>query len=441
MDVQLLENTEKFLENLLITIAQCKVLLEAIPEEPSFGEDIIEIPVLSPESQTFSVLKNDAAWTKSSSNATELISIAHKLHVLMEKTNRSVPSAELRLANPKFVLLQDKDNLISNFESLLLKLRELQGFFGKMPVSDSLAWLESDAAELKGNYEVINEFISSDGNDDDVKLLSQQLMEKMLVIMQNIYKKYAANEQTTDAEDEDDYTLHDNHFKVMILQNLNEDLNHLQFKDLFKLLHKTCTAVFTNNPSVSTKNTLCHLIPLLEQTSLFHQYYITQQVSAYRTTCKMTSILLNIFIELLSKGFCIPPELSGEVDSEGQSQSSGGLGLGDGEGEKDVSDRIESEDQLEDAQPAGQEKEKEEEKECKEEEKGIEMSEDFEGKLQDLEGGNEEEGSERSDSEQEEQMGETGEESEKLDRQIWDADEDEAVEEGWLGCVQSKAKH
>lgn len=70
------------------------------------------------------------------------------------------------------------------------------------------------------------------------------------------------------------------------------------------------------------------------------------------------------------------------MDAEGQTQSSGGMGLGDGEGEKDVSDRIESEDQLEDAQPAGQDKEKQDDKDCKEEEKGIEMSEDFDSKLQ-----------------------------------------------------------
>lgn len=57
------------------------------------------------------------------------------------------------------------------------------------------------------------------------------------------------------------------------------------------------------------------------------------------------------------------------------------MGLGEGEGEKDVSDRIESEDQLDDAQPEGQER-KNEDKDCKEEDKGIEMSEDFEGKLQ-----------------------------------------------------------
>lgn len=58
------------------------------------------------------------------------------------------------------------------------------------------------------------------------------------------------------------------------------------------------------------------------------------------------------------------------------------MGLGDGEGERDVSNKIESEDQLEDAQPAGQEKEKNEDKDCKEEDKGIEMSDDFDSKLQ-----------------------------------------------------------
>lgn len=65
-----------------------------------------------------------------------------------------------------------------------------------------------------------------------------------------------------------------------------------------------------------------------------------------------------------------------------EGKSSSGMGLGDGEGEKDASDRIESEDQLEDAQPAGQEKKQDEDKDCKEEEKGIEMSEDFDSKLQ-----------------------------------------------------------
>lgn len=70
------------------------------------------------------------------------------------------------------------------------------------------------------------------------------------------------------------------------------------------------------------------------------------------------------------------------MDGEGVSKPSDGLGLGEGQGERDVSDRIESEDQLDDAQPAGEEKEKDEDADCKESEKGIEMSEDFDSKLQ-----------------------------------------------------------
>ena len=76
----------------------------------------------------------------------------------------------------------------------------------------------------------------------------------------------------------------------------------------------------------------------------------------------------------------MPPELSDEVNSEGQTSS--GMGLGEGEGEKDVSEKIESEDQLEDAQPSDKEKEPGEDKDCKEEDNGINMSEDFDSKLQ-----------------------------------------------------------
>ncbi|KAK8382122.1 hypothetical protein O3P69_015232 [Scylla paramamosain] len=65
-------------------------------------------------------------------------------------------------------------------------------------------------------------------------------------------------------------------------------------------------------------------------------------------------------------------------------EDSGGTGLGEGEGKKDVSDRIESEDQLESALKEG-EKEEAGDKDLQEEDKGIEMNEDFEGKLQDVE--------------------------------------------------------
>lgn len=58
------------------------------------------------------------------------------------------------------------------------------------------------------------------------------------------------------------------------------------------------------------------------------------------------------------------------------------MGLGDGEGEKDISDKIESEDQLEDAKQEGQTQQEKDDKDCKEEDNAIEMSDDFDSKLQ-----------------------------------------------------------
>ena len=58
-------------------------------------------------------------------------------------------------------------------------------------------------------------------------------------------------------------------------------------------------------------------------------------------------------------------------------------GLGQGEGAKDVSDQIENEDMLDGAYQNPEDGQYKEEKENKEEDNGIEMSENFESNLQD----------------------------------------------------------
>ena len=73
-------------------------------------------------------------------------------------------------------------------------------------------------------------------------------------------------------------------------------------------------------------------------------------------------------------------------------------GLGQGEGAKDVSDQIENEDMLDGAYQNPEDGQDKEEKENKEEDNGIEMSENFESNLQDK---NEEE---KGDEEEEENV-------------------------------------
>lgn len=452
-DVQLIQNTEQFLENVAITMTQCKILLDTCPQPANFGDEIIQIPIIT--GARFDLHKGDQNWNQITTHITEIQNLTHKLQMVMEKLDRRIPSVEQDLVAPGYVFIQEVGVILNGFDGLVGGIREMQRFFGDV-LADSLIWLEDSAVELQKRYHGVSE-----GLQDGFRISSEmeKLTEKVLVVIQSIYKRYSEKdegviEEKTEPEDEDAYVINEDHFKGLILQSLNDDLDCLQFKEVFKVLHETAAKVLKVNPTADpeAKNAVGVVIPLLEQLSLLYQYYITQQVSSYRITCKMTSILLNIFINLVSKGFCIPPELSDEIDAEGQSQSSGGMGLGDGEGEKDVSDRIESEDQLEDAQPAGQEKEKEDDKDCKEEEKGIEMSEDFDSKLQvfnrfffGLEGcfyvcnfqdvqdkEEDEENDSNSESDHEEQMGDTGDADNKLDKQIWDADEDENEDDNGL---------
>jgi midasin len=61
----------------------------------------------------------------------------------------------------------------------------------------------------------------------------------------------------------------------------------------------------------------------------------------------------------------MPEEVAEEESGDGPTQPASGLGLGEGEGEKNVSDRLESEDQLEGAKQEGQEEEEPADKDVK----------------------------------------------------------------------------
>ncbi|KAM6905784.1 midasin isoform 2-T2 [Lycodopsis pacificus] len=184
---------------------------------------------------------------------------------------------------------------------------------------------------------------------------------------------------------------------------------------------------------------LVHLEPLLGIYTDVVRYYVAVSLGAHRSTGKLLSVLASIFTELAQKGFCLPQDLMAGGDGEGATQFHDyeGGGIGEGEGNKDVSDKIENEDQVEDTLQEGQEKEEEEDKgKIKAEDNAIEMSEDFEGKMQD---GDENEAGEDDDSAKEEEeeeldkkMGDLGEgQTDTLDERMWgDDDDDDDGEEG-----------
>ena len=106
-----------------------------------------------------------------------------------------------------------------------------------------------------------------------------------------------------------------------------------------------------SSPSLSSVGFCTQLlsssIPLLHQYLNLSQNLLINLLAAHRATSKLLSVLLSIFTDLASKGFCLPPEIEeGDGDGATEFEDIEGGGIGEGEGMKDVSDQIENEDQV-----------------------------------------------------------------------------------------------
>ncbi|XP_014672453.1 PREDICTED: midasin-like [Priapulus caudatus] len=166
---------------------------------------------------------------------------------------------------------------------------------------------------------------------------------------------------------------------------------------------------------------------------------VTRYVAAHRAAARLLHVLLGLFASLARRGFCLPAQYGEEAAEEGATQFEDieGGGMGEGEGVKDVSEKIESEDQLDEMKKEGEEKEEEAGKQpdIKEEEHGIEMSDDFEGKTHDLEkqDGEQDENEEEEEDDENELDKEMGDldsaDADKLDEQIWGSDDEDEEEE------------
>ncbi|KAM7344790.1 midasin [Cochliomyia hominivorax] len=271
----------------------------------------------------------------------------------------------------------------------------------------------------------------------------EAIIHAILLSLQKLYKKYPSKNVTTDDDDkllikrkttdDDNDEIDDQHLKKKLYVSLKDDWGVMDMENINQQLISVLLTIKLSKPSkekIGCIKKLLSIHPLLEQYNLMAEYFLCQQLGAHKVSVKMLSIILTVFVEIGSKGFCVPQDLM--QDEEGESkkdQKEGeGFGLEDGSGEKDASDKIESEDQLDDAkrpEDRQEEMEKNEPNECPEE-KGIEMSDNFEGEMQDIDKDNKDE-DDSGESEDEEdmpkEMGETEEGADKLDDQIWGDDD------------------
>ena len=268
-----------------------------------------------------------------------------------------------------------------------------------------------------------------------------QLCESILIAVQNIYTKYCREEHPTEGTatvEEPDVTedFEKNHLTSMLLNEMQTDLQKLLKVD--STVFQLSGIMARSSQDGKDAQLISKALPVIDQYIYVIEYYLSLQLATMRTSSKLLSVLLNVFNQLIEKGFCRPSEAEQDnsTGSTMQFQDNESGGLGDGDGGKDVSDQIENEDQLDSAKQQDQEEEEEEENDqsgMKEEENGIEMSEDFKADLQDKD---KEEGKSDGESEDDDEqenldkeMGETGEQADQLDEKLWGSDEEEGDED------------
>lgn len=304
------------------------------------------------------------------------------------------------------------------------------------PIVELLAFVESCSKRFSIPT---NDNAPTDLENFDAVL--EHILHDVLLSLQKLYKKYtqtiseASGESLSPNRSHDELELQEKHLKQQLCAALESDWQALNITNIVEHLSNVLVTLKHTTPSQSKlacARKLTTLLPIMEQYYLLADYYLFQQLGAHKVSAKMLSVMLTVFVEIGSKGFCVPPDLMQDEEGQAKDQKDGeGFGLEDGTGEKDASDKIESEDQLDDAKRPEDRKEEEgkQPEDCKQD-KSIDVSEDFDANAQDLEKPDDDDsGESEDDDELDKEMGETGAEADKLDEQIWGDDEEQKEEE------------
>ena len=289
------------------------------------------------------------------------------------------------------------------------------------------AWSEkSDEIESMLKRLPIGAETSTDSKDDTSNILElKNCTQSVMYAIQTLYKNH-----TTDSDSIDDSLV-----TLDAVQKLEDDIKSLKLNYILKCVGNLISEVSTGQEK-QLQFGVTQITSLLQQYANLSENLLLSAVNNNRSISKMLSVLLAIFYQMALKGFCKPEDTDEEQQAGGQGQMSfdddtEAAGLAEGEGKKDMSDKLESEDQLESALQEGEKENPGDDN--LEEDNGVEMSKDFEGKLQDVdkqENNESDEEDDDNDDNTQDQMGQTEEGAETLDKKLWnDKDDNDNQEE------------
>ena len=242
-------------------------------------------------------------------------------------------------------------------------------------------------------------------------------IDAMLIDVQEVLKATTQNEPTGDPTIEDRFLTRGLSRVIKCTQSLNLGgmTTHLQ-----RLL-----TVLSTTPRHELPNAIGYILPFLERYLMFVDSQLINHQHWTNALFKLTYVSCSILRRICNDGFCQPPPEGEGQEGEGK-ESTDGVGMGEGTGTENVSEEIKDESQVEGLQDAREEGNAEREKDGNDE--AIEMSEDFAGELEGVEGPDE--------GEEEDGSGNESEVEDKADN--LDANEPRAVDEKLWGDQQGK---
>lgn len=230
------------------------------------------------------------------------------------------------------------------------------------PLQNLLIILNTEAST-----ESNDELVASSGDDNlshsNITNELENIIHGVLISIQNIYKKHnremendtvlsKGNEDNVNTSDAEDVSveLHQNHLKEKLSNEIAANLKSFGLSNILSKTSKIINFIRYGKRSLDDEeyrldylHKLVSIVPILKQLENLYTYFMLQQISTHNLSLKVLSVMLTVFIELSTKGFCIPPDLMQDEDDEkndgDSSKGDGGLGLEDGTGENDISDK------------------------------------------------------------------------------------------------------
>lgn len=296
LSIDIYENIKKFLKNSTIVLSQYKIILNTCPIEEVFGSDIPILPFVDAD-VTF---KNSQDWCKANDIINNTITIVKKLNTTLLKSRNHVPCTEFELITPEFVGIADLSNIKTDLSIIQRSILDLKDILCVSISTGSLILLETETKSVLSQLD--NDIDQDVASSDNIGKKVEKLTENIMVVIQNLYKKYTKLPETKEIAEENEDQLQDDHLKKLLVENLSDDMMTLGMNKILKKTERLSSIIFKTSPKCQkVKDIVNKCVPFLEQIANLYQYFITQQVSSYRVTSKMSSILLNIFIELASK--------------------------------------------------------------------------------------------------------------------------------------------